>query len=101
MYEEKKSVNMDTALRVHGVMGVSLVWCEDAKGNPSYHLGETSPFHNNSTGYRFMCMPWGGPLIGVEKRRFPRQSDTQRATILGRLRPAEADLEHQDNQYTQ
>src|SRR6476620_3207954 len=58
--EEKKSVNMDTALRVHGVMGGSLVWCEDAKGNPAYHLGETSPFHDNSTGYRFMCMPQQG-----------------------------------------
>src|SRR5215470_11271739 len=60
--EEKKSVNMETALRVHGVMGVSLVWCEDAKGNPSYHRGETSPFHDNSTGYRFMCMPHKGGI---------------------------------------
>src|SRR5919197_6436132 len=55
--EEKKSVNMETALRVHVVMGVSLVWCEDATGNPSYHLGETSPTHGNSIGYRFMRMP--------------------------------------------
>src|SRR5919205_3406489 len=56
--EEKKSVNMDTALRVHVVMGVSLVWCEDATDNPSYHLGETSIFHGNSIGYRFMRMPF-------------------------------------------
>ena len=33
--DAKKSVNMETALRVHVVMGVSLVWYEDAKGNPS------------------------------------------------------------------
>src|SRR5215470_13332211 len=59
--EEKKSVNMETALRVHVVMGVSLVWCEDATGNPSYHLGETSPTHGNSIGYRFMRMPCTGP----------------------------------------
>src|SRR5438128_2811620 len=39
-------------------------------------------------------------LIGVEKRRFPRQSDTQRAAILGCLRPAETELEDQDDQHT-
>src|SRR4029434_8509522 len=47
---------METALRVHVVMGVSLVWCEDATGNPSYHLGGTSPTYANSIGYRFMRM---------------------------------------------
>src|SRR2546425_10799441 len=54
--DAKKSVNMETALRVHMVMGVSLVWCEDAKGTPSYHRGETSTAHGNSIGYRFMRM---------------------------------------------
>jgi hypothetical protein len=33
--EAKKSVNIDTALRVDAVMEVSLVWCEDEKGTPS------------------------------------------------------------------
>src|SRR5712691_4755681 len=62
--EEKKSVNMDNALRVQVVMGVSLVWGEDAKGHPSSHLGETSTFHGNSIGYRFMRMlPGAGPVF--------------------------------------
>src|SRR5437899_2699380 len=59
--DAKKSVNMETALRVHVVMRVSLVWCEDAKGTPSYHRGETSTAHGNSIGYRFMRMPRRGP----------------------------------------
>ena len=54
--EEKKSVHMETALRVHVVMGVALGWCEDATGHPSYHLGETSPTHGHAIGYRFMRM---------------------------------------------
>src|SRR5882724_12472674 len=42
--EEKTSVNMAHALRGHAVMAVSLVWCEDQKGHPSSHRGETSTF---------------------------------------------------------
>src|SRR5215475_8967623 len=61
--DAKKSVNMETALRVSVVMGVSLVWCEDAKGHPSSHLGETSTAHGNSIGYRFMCMPHAPRLV--------------------------------------
>src|SRR5687768_11021229 len=60
--DAKKSVNMETALRVQVVMGVSLVWCQDAKGNPSYHLGETSTAYGNSIGYRFRRMPVSGGL---------------------------------------
>src|SRR5512145_686054 len=60
--DAKKSVNMETALRVQVVLGVSLVWCQDAKGNPSYHLGETSPAYDNSIGYRFRRMPSAGAL---------------------------------------
>jgi hypothetical protein len=55
--DAKKSVHLETALRVHVVMGVSLVWCEAAKGHPSSHLGETSTAHGNSIGYRFMRVP--------------------------------------------
>src|SRR5215468_6644376 len=40
--EEKQSVNLDNALGVHGVMGVSLGWWKEARGKPSSHLGETS-----------------------------------------------------------
>jgi hypothetical protein len=69
--EEKKSVHMDIALRVHVVMGVSLVWCEDATGNPSYHLGETSTFHGNAIAYRFMRMPYG-VLSAVDNRQYKR-----------------------------
>src|SRR5574342_775216 len=65
--DAKQAVHMELALCVHVVMGVSLVWCEDAKGNPSYHLGETSTVHGNAIGERFMRMPlrghraiWGG-----------------------------------------
>src|SRR5262249_12488609 len=69
--EDKQSVHMETALRVHGGMGVSLVWCEDVTSNPSYHLGEPSPFHDNSTGYRFMCMPPPGAPAEAGTRTNP------------------------------
>src|SRR4029450_2437362 len=79
--EEKKSVNMDTALRVQVGMGVSLVWGEDAKGDPSYHLGETSPFHRNSMGYRFRRMGAAGA------RPLARQGlPGSRQTVLRRVR---------------
>src|SRR4030095_7294413 len=54
--DAKKSVNMETALCVPVVMGVSLVWGKDATGNPSYHRGETSTARDNLRGYRFMRM---------------------------------------------
>jgi hypothetical protein len=57
---EKKSVNRDHALGVPVGMGVTLGWGEDARGNPSYHRGETSTFHGHSTGYRFMRMGQAG-----------------------------------------
>jgi hypothetical protein len=48
--DAKKSVHMETALRVPVVMGVSLGWCQDAQGNPSSHLGETSAAYGNAIG---------------------------------------------------
>ena len=62
--EAKQAVNRDNARCGPVVMGVSLGWCEEARGNPSSHLGETSTFHGNSIGYRFMRMPPMGHASG-------------------------------------
>src|SRR4029453_6362809 len=67
--EEKKSVNMANALCVQVVMGVSLGWCEDVRGNPSLQLGETFTFHCNSTGYRFMRMAPTGLIVSDSQDR--------------------------------
>src|SRR5712691_3324957 len=80
---------MDNALRVQVVMGVSLVWCEEAKGNPSSHLGETSTFHGNAIGYRFMRMT-PEALPSSILRRLSSTSQSHAAPCYALLRAAPA-----------